>query len=102
MSGRKNSWPHAREVMAKNIQLPGEIRESNKNFLVIEVANCVTPDTHEMCPEGVLNLVRYQIDEKVRVSNKNFRRFFSRQNKVVIFFLKIAFSGNLSEGSGIH
>ena len=81
MSGRKNSWPHAREVMAKNVQLPGEIRESNKNFLVIEVANCVTPDTHEMCPEGVLNLVRYQIDEKVKVSNKNFRRFYLVKSK---------------------
>ena len=87
MSGRKNSWPAAREVMAKNVGLEGEIRESNKNFLVIEVANCVTPDTHEMCPEGVLNIVRYKIDEKIRVSIKTKTSgVFSRQNKVVIFF----------------
>jgi len=55
-----------RNALDPNVDLDGEIRSAKKNFLLIEVQNMRTVDTVTDFPEGVLQIIRYDIDDNVK------------------------------------
>ena len=60
-----------RNALDPNVDLDGEIRSAKKNFLLIEVQNMRTVDTVTDFPEGVLQIIRYDIDDNVKVKHRN-------------------------------
>jgi len=52
--------------MSMNVDLDGKIRVVRETFLLVEVPNLRTVDTFDDVPDGVLSIVRYDIDKSVR------------------------------------
>ena len=93
--GGKPRYTHEdfRNALEPNVDLDGEIRSAKKNFLLIEVQNMRTVDTVTDSPEGVLQIIRYDIDDNVKVKHLNsilsifarkIRKIFSRQIEMFV------------------
>ena len=65
--GPKFTYDDFRNALGPNVDLDGEIRSAKKNFLLIEVQNLRTVDTVKDSPEGVLQIIKYDIDNEVKV-----------------------------------
>ena len=60
------SHPQFDLIMSMNVDLDGKIRVVRETFLLLEVPNLRTVDTFVDVPDGVLSIVRYDIDENVK------------------------------------